>query len=94
MRFHLYVLYSDSFDKIYVGFTSDLSARLKSHNELSTKGWTVKYRPWKLIYSEEYSNKRTAMKREKELKTALGRKFIREEVLKKYVGLISASWRT
>jgi putative endonuclease len=71
-----YVLYSDSYDKIYIGFTSDLTSRIKSHNELSTKGCTVKYRPWILIYHEVFATKQEAMKREKALKSHAGRDFI------------------
>ena len=74
--FTVYVLYSKDFDKIYIGFTSDLEQRLLSHNELGKKGWTIKFRPWQLIYKEEYSEKSDAMKREKQLKTATGRNFI------------------
>ena len=74
--FTVYVLYSKDYNKIYIGFTSDLEQRLRSHNELGKKGWTIKFRPWKLIYKEVYQNKSDAMKREKELKTAKGRNFI------------------
>lgn len=75
--FTVYVLYSMDFDKIYVGYTSNLQQRLISHNELWQKGWTIKFRPWKLVYKEEYSTKAAAMIREKELKSAAGRNFIR-----------------
>jgi len=74
--FTVYVLYSEVHDKIYVGFTSNLSQRLLSHNELGTKGWTIKFRPWKLVYKEEFQLKGEAMQREKELKSAKGRSFI------------------
>src|SRR5436190_154410 len=74
--FWVYVLYSEKFNKIYIGFTSDLESRLKSHNELATKGWTIKFRPWKVVFTEQYNDKRQAMIREKQLKTALGREFI------------------
>ena len=74
--FTVYALYSESSDKIYIGYTSDLEARMLSHNELATKGYTVKYRPWKVVYTEEHSEKREAMKREKSLKSAKGRAFI------------------
>ncbi len=74
--FTVYVLYSKTFDKIYVGYTSDINQRLLSHNELGKKGWTIKFRPWNLIYKEEFAAKGEAMKREKELKTATGRIFI------------------
>ena len=74
--FTVYVLYSREYNKIYIGYTSDMEQRLLSHNELWKKGWTKRYRPWELIYEETYEFKAAAMKREKELKTAVGRKFI------------------
>ena len=77
-----YVLYSEKYDKIYIGFTSNLQQRLLSHNELATKGWTVKFRPWRLLYFEEYEEKSEAMKRERQLKSYQGRLFIRS-LLKK-----------
>jgi putative endonuclease len=77
MSYTVYVLYSERFNKHYVGFTSDLEARIKSHNELSTKGYTKKNRPWKLIYTEEYESKKAAMQREKFLKSGKGREFIK-----------------
>ena len=81
--FKVYVLYSSSFDKIYVGHTSNLEARLKSHNELSTKGWTIKFRPWTLIHTEDLPTKSEAIRRERELKSAQGRMFIRVTFIKK-----------
>ena len=74
--FTVYVLYSKGYEKIYIGFTSDLEQRMRSHNELGKKGWTNKFRPWQLIYKELFDLKSDAMKREKELKTATGRNFI------------------
>jgi putative endonuclease len=74
--FTVYVLFSKDYNKIYIGFTSNLEQRMLSHNELSKKGWTIKFRPWQLIYKEVYEFKLDAMKREKELKTAKGRNFI------------------
>ena len=71
--FTVYVLHSPSYNKIYIGFTSDLETRLKSHNIFASKGWTIKLRPWDLIYTEEYVSKAEAMKREKNFKGAKGR---------------------
>ena len=75
--FTVYVLYSEKYDKLYVGYTSDLKQRLLSHNELSRKGWTVKYRPWELIYTDKFTDKSSAMKRERELKSHKGRDILR-----------------
>ncbi len=81
--FVVYALYSLTYNKIYIGFTSDLEQRLKSHNKLGKKGWTIKFRPWELIYSEECSLKSEALKREKQLKSATGRNFIRSLINEK-----------
>jgi putative endonuclease len=74
--FVVYILYSESFNKNYTGFTSNLIERFKSHNHLGTKGYTLKFRPWMVIYVEFFSSKSEAMKREKYLKTGIGREFI------------------
>ena len=78
--FTVYALYSKKFDKIYIRFTSNLQQRFLSHNELSKKGWTIKFRPWQIIYTEEFDSKSEAMKREKQLKSAKGREFIRNKI--------------
>ena len=78
--FTVYVLYSRSSGKSYVGFTSNLNERLKSHNELSRKGWTVKYRPWELVFTEIYETKAAAMKREKWMKTGVGREYVQKQI--------------
>jgi putative endonuclease len=80
----VYALYSKAYDKIYIGFTSNIELRLNEHNNLSTKGYTVKYRPWVIIYSEEYITKKVAMLREKQLKSAGGRRFIRQVITEKF----------
>ncbi len=82
--FTVYALYSPEYDKIYLGYTSDLDARILSHNTLGTKGWTIKYRPWVLVYTEEHVTKAEAMQREKELKSAKGRAFIWGQVRLKF----------
>ena len=73
--FYVYVLYSDTHEKHYTGYTSDLEMRIKSHNELGSD-WTKKYRPWKVIYTKEFETKADAMKYESWLKSGIGREFI------------------
>lgn len=75
--FTVYALYSRTFDKVYVGFTSNLEQRMLSHTELGKKGWTIKYRPWELFHSEIFESKHDAMKRGKELKSGKGREYLR-----------------
>ena len=73
--FAVYILYSQKFNQIYIGFTSDLPNRFLSHNELATKGHTVKFRPWVIAHTEAYQTKSEAIKRENYLKSGQGRKF-------------------
>ena len=83
MKIHhtVYVLYSETYDKIYIGRTTNLPERFKSHNKLGKKGWTIKFRPWRIVHTEEFATKAEAIQREKELKSAAGRQWIRKELL-------------
>jgi putative endonuclease len=76
MEYIVYILFSEKYNKTYVGFTSSLVERFKSHNELATKGYTIKYRPWMVIHIEVYQSKNEAMNREKWFKSGVGRDFI------------------
>ncbi|OFX62802.1 MAG: endonuclease [Bacteroidetes bacterium GWB2_41_8] len=80
MRFHVDVIYSEDFDKIYIGMTSSLEKRIYAHNNLP-KGWTKSFRPWRLVYTEEFEEKTQALSREKELKSHQGRDFIRTQIV-------------
>ena len=76
MSYFTYVIYSEKFRKIYIGFTHNLEERLFDHNVRAKKGYTIRFRPWEVIYFEEFEDKLPAMKREKELKSSKGRQFI------------------
>ena len=71
--FSVYILYSIAFQKSYVGQTNDLQKRLLEHNAIDNKGFTSKYKPWILVYSENFENRADAMKSEKYFKTGIGR---------------------
>lgn len=79
--YSVYVLYSPDFDKIYIGETSDLPTRLHYHNNGPRKGYTSRFRPWKVIHRELFDTRSEALRREKELKSARGRKWIREDLI-------------
>jgi putative endonuclease len=78
--FVTYALYSANFNKIYIGYTSDLIDRFYSHNRLATKGFTTKFRPWIVVHVEFFDTKAQAITREKQLKSSQGRLFIREQI--------------
>ena len=76
----LYILKSKKFDKTYVGITSNLITRFHAHNTYSKKGWTKNFRPWKVIYTEQFIEKREALAREKWFKSGIGRRFIKDNI--------------
>jgi len=82
MNYFLYILYSHSFQRTYVGQTDDISNRLIKHNSGKVKS-TKPYKPWVLIFSESFTSKAEAMKREKWFKSSQGRKKI-SEILNNY----------
>jgi putative endonuclease len=75
--FTVYILYSPSFKKTYVGFTNNIVRRMEEHNYTESKGFTLRYRPWTLIYTEDFEIKQAAMNREKYFKTGVGRQEVK-----------------
>lgn len=67
MAYFVYILYSKSADRYYIGSTKDLDDRLKRHNTGRSK-YTKRGIPWDLTYKEEYPTRSDALKRERELK--------------------------
>ena len=70
--FTVYVLRSMRNGSLYVGYTTDMTKRLKTHNKGSVIS-TKSKRPWKLIFSEAYISQKDALRREKYLKTTQGK---------------------
>ena len=86
MNYYVYLLLTKSRNTYisYVGYTNDLTKRLKKHN--SSKGAKfTKGRKWRIIYSKKYSSKSIALKEEYKLKKNYKkRKIIKEKYLLKY----------
>jgi putative endonuclease len=55
-------------NSFYCGYTNDLDKRIEAHNQGKGAKYTMKRRPVSLIYSEEFTTKSEAMKREYALK--------------------------
>ena len=73
---YVYVLRSAKDGQFYVGLTRDLRVRLQTHN--SGKVPSTKHRvPLELIYWEGCLNESDAAQREKYLKTAWGKRYIK-----------------
>ncbi|MBN1830979.1 MAG: GIY-YIG nuclease family protein [Deltaproteobacteria bacterium] len=79
MPFHVYILQSLKDGSYYIGSTNNLEDRVERHNEgcsQYTKGKT----PRKLVYSEEYPDRPSALRRENEIKRRKSRKYIEKLV--------------
>jgi putative endonuclease len=79
--FYTYILYSEKFNRFYIGQTDSLEQRLIEHNSalvISTKH----YIPWILKYFEQFESRFEAIQRERFLKKQRNRTF--------YIRLISS----
>ena len=75
MNFYIYVLRSLSGNRRYVGMSKHPDKRLEEHNAGYTKS-TKGYRPWILVYKEEFETLLDARNREVFLKSGIGRAFL------------------
>jgi len=71
----VYILYSISTNRYYVGHTQYLDNRLQRHNAGRSK-YTKAGIPWKLMYKETFETKSEAYKRECYIKAQKSRRFI------------------
>ncbi|MBL7883266.1 MAG: GIY-YIG nuclease family protein [Bacteroidia bacterium] len=73
----VYAILSQVKDYIYVGMTNDLTRRLHEHNSGQNRS-TKAYKPFELIYKEELEDRISARKREKYLKSGVGKEFLKK----------------
>ena len=66
---YLYILFSYSSKRYYVGSSSNPEGRLLAHNHPSNKGWPKRYRPWKLVFKKAYESRIEAQRSEKKIKS-------------------------
>jgi putative endonuclease len=59
--------------------TADIETRLEQHNAGRTKS-TKSKAPWKVIYTETFNSSDEARTREKYLKSAAGRRFLKKQL--------------
>ena len=80
--YYVYLLLSEVDGKFYTGSTNDLRRRLEEHNNGKVAS-TAKRKPLRLIYYEACINEEDARRREKYLKSGMGKKYLRNR-LKSY----------
>ena len=80
MKYKVYILYSSSKDRYYIGQTNNIEDRIKRHNSGRSKA--TKYgMPWKLVYTKGFETRSEAMLYEMKLKSEKSREYI-EELIK------------
>jgi putative endonuclease len=77
--YYVYILKSIQYKKTYTGITNDLLRRIKEHNA-GHHVYTKRYKPWTIIYSEKFKNRIEAHKKEKYLKSASGRRWLKKNI--------------
>src|SRR5215813_12872562 len=77
--YYVYVLRSERDSGFYIGFSTNLRARLRQHQDGESFA-TKSLGPWKLIYYEAYTEREDAEGREKFLKSGAGRRFLRTQL--------------
>ena len=83
--FYIYVLKSLKDGMLYTGYTNNINKRLSEHN--AGKVVSTKLRkPFVLVYWEGCLNQQDATSREKYLKTAWGKRYIKNRI-KRYLQL-------
>jgi putative endonuclease len=75
MNYQVYILYSETLDKYYVGQTENLDQRLKSH-AMKISTYTSRADDWRLVYTEGYGTRQEALKRERAIKAKKSRSYI------------------
>jgi putative endonuclease len=80
MNFTLYVLESIYYNHYYIGQIKNIKYRLKLHNLGKVKS-TKRFKPWKLVYKEEFNSREIVVKREKYLKSHSGRKWLKRQFM-------------
>jgi putative endonuclease len=73
--FYVYILYSKTLDRFYVGQTENLDNRIFRHTNSGSKS-TKAADDWELKYKEECNTRSEAVQREAEIKKKKSRKYI------------------
>lgn len=84
-KYYVYVLRSLVDRRFYVGLTSDLAARLQAHNAGLVSSTKLRV-PLELVYWEGCLNRSDAAQREKYLKTAWGKRYLKARLRRYLMG--------
>jgi putative endonuclease len=75
MKYFVYIIESLKDGSYYIGSTQNLTERMERHNQ-GRSTYTKAKKPWKLVFSEEHSDRSKAIIREKEIKSRKSKSYI------------------
>jgi putative endonuclease len=78
MSYSVYILYSVSLQKYYIGYTTDFDKRLVHHNSGQDR-FSKKGRPWVLVHLFPCEDKKTALMLEKKIKARGAKRFLQDK---------------
>lgn len=84
-HFYVYVLQSGTDNNLYTGYTKNLQTRLNQHQKGMVES-TKRRRPLTLVYWEGCLNQKDALQREKYLKTAWGKRYLKNRLINYLTG--------
>ncbi|WP_346239151.1 GIY-YIG nuclease family protein [Niabella insulamsoli] len=73
----VYAIKSTFRNYIYVGMTDNLERRLRQHNNGENRS-TKAYKPFTLLYTEQFDDRKSARIKEKYLKSGVGKEFLKK----------------
>jgi putative endonuclease len=77
MAFFVYIIRSEISGTVYKGCCENFEKRLRDHNAGRVKS-TKHRRPWNKHYIEEFTDKRSALKRERYFKSRSGYRWLKQ----------------
>ena len=81
VKFYVYLLGSQKFNRFYLGQTQKLKERIREHNSGKVRS-TKHYLTWQLIGYEVYDSRREARKRENYLKSLKNKDYLLKTIKK------------
>ena len=73
---YVYAIMSLTKNYIYVGMTNNLERRIYEHNKGENRS-TKAYKPFVLIFKEQFATRVEARKKEKYLKSGIGKEYLK-----------------
>jgi putative endonuclease len=78
MSYFVYILFSDTTGRYYIGHTQNFANRLSEHNHGETSSIRAGI-PWREVWTIEFSSRADAMKLEKKIKSRGAKRFLEDQ---------------